>query len=148
MFNRKGILREREGSPTLPTLGGLKYILHFVPADESWDGPLAAELSQRWPFVAERHRLWYRSKHGVIAPGSLDLQQVQSDVMLANLAALSEGTIDEEALAAGMALLGPVVREDSSSVHLRKDALWEALEPHIVREFIDQGISAVTYIGP
>ncbi len=154
-------IRYVTGDATRPTEPpGNKVIVHVCNDVGGWGKGFVMALSKRWAEPEAKYREWHERGQGfeLGAVQFVEVEEEQEGLWVANLIGQhglrpKEGkpAIRYDAVRAGLAQVRQFAREHEASVHMPRigcglaGGKWDEIEPIIVAELCDHGVSVTVY---
>ncbi|NUT90575.1 MAG: macro domain-containing protein [Saccharothrix sp.] len=148
------------GDATSPQAKGPKLIAHVCNDRGGWGKGFVLAVSRRWPEPEAAYRRWHRERaRNDFGLGAVQVVQVKPDTWVANMIG-QHGTktsrsagppVRYEALRECLRALAEHAARLGASVHMPRigaglaGGRWERIEPLVVEELADRGISVTVY---
>lgn len=147
------------GDATVPSVKGVKLIVHVCNDIGGWGQGFVLALSRRWPEPEAAYRAWHRDRaHNDFGLGATQFVQVEKYVWVANLIGQrgtrtgSKGVpVRYEAIDAGLAHVATKAAALDASVHMPRIGCglaggnWSRVEPLIMRRLAERGVAVTVY---
>jgi len=148
-----------KGDATSPQAKGTKLIVHVCNDLGGWGKGFVLAVSKRWPEPEKEYRAWHRERaKNNFGLGAVQFVQVKSDVWVANMigqhgmkTGSSGPPVRYDAIQKCLAQVTQKAKEIDASVHMPRigcglaGGKWEKIEPIILQELSEQGVSAYVY---
>ena len=148
-----------EGDATSPQVTGPKIIAHLCNDIGAWGRGFVMAISRRWPQPESEYRNWYRHRaDNSFGLGAVQLVPVEPDIWVANMigqhgirGGRGAPPIRYQAVETCLSALCEHAGRLDASVHMPRigcglaGGRWEHIEPLIVSQLCDHGISVTVY---